>query len=92
MSGVELPGKPVALFNASPGAMHAQASLTEILTTMATRVISDAAVNLPLGTKHLNAAAMVADPEIAAALWAGLAALSAAVKEPAVTDHFNRRA
>ena len=79
VGGVELPGKPVALFNASPMATYAQASLTEIFTTMAASVISDAAVTLPLGAKHLDAAALVADPTIAATLRAGLTALSAAV-------------
>lgn len=34
VSGEEFVGKPIALFNASPRAIHAQASLTEIVTTM----------------------------------------------------------
>jgi len=80
VSGVELPGKAVALFNASPTATHAPASLIEILTTMSARVITDAAVTLPLGAKRLDAAGMAADAEIAAALRAGLSALAAAAR------------
>jgi chromate reductase, NAD(P)H dehydrogenase (quinone) len=79
VSGVELPGRPVALFNASPTATFATAALVEILTTMSARVIAGASVTLPLGAKRLDAEGMAADPGIAAALRAGLAALRAAV-------------
>jgi chromate reductase, NAD(P)H dehydrogenase (quinone) len=79
VSGVELPGKPVALFNASPTATFAPAALVEILTTMSARVIAAASVTLPLGAKRLDAEGMAADPQIAAALRAGLAALRTAV-------------
>ncbi|MGH8137417.1 MAG: NADPH-dependent FMN reductase [Steroidobacteraceae bacterium] len=43
VAGEEFVGKPVALFNASPRASHAQASLTETITTMSGRIISEAA-------------------------------------------------
>lgn len=75
VSGVELPGKPVALFNASPTSTHAHAALVEILTTMSARVIATATVTLPLGAKKLDAAGMIGDPAIAAAIRVGLAAL-----------------
>ena len=80
VSGIELPGKPVAFFNASPTAAHAPVALREILTTMSARVIDAAEVTLPLGAKRLDAAGMAADPGIAAALRAGLGALAAAVR------------
>ncbi|HEY6853744.1 MAG TPA: NADPH-dependent FMN reductase [Gemmatimonadales bacterium] len=75
VSGVELPGKPVALFNPSATSTHAQAALVEILTTMSARVIADATVTLPLGAKKLEVAGMIADPAIAAAIRAAIAAL-----------------
>lgn len=77
VSGVELPGKPVALFNASPTSTYVQSALVEILTTMSARVIAGATVTLPIGARQLAAARFVADPRIAAALCAGLAALLA---------------
>jgi chromate reductase len=78
VGGVELPGKPVALFDASPASTYAHAALVEILTTMSARVIAAATVALPLGAKKLDAAGMIADPAIAAALGTGLASLIAA--------------
>jgi NAD(P)H-dependent FMN reductase len=80
VSGVELPGKPVALFNASPASTHAHAALIEILTTMSARVIAAAAVTLPLGAKKLDARGLAADSGVAAALRAGLRALEQAAK------------
>jgi chromate reductase, NAD(P)H dehydrogenase (quinone) len=44
VSSEEFVGKPIALFNASPLATHAQASLTEILTTMAGRITPEASI------------------------------------------------
>ena len=48
VSSLEFPGKPIALFNASPHAVHAQASLLEILTTMSGRVVPKACITVPL--------------------------------------------
>ena len=79
VSGVELPGKPVALFDASPTSTYAHAALVEILTTMSARVIAAATVTLPLGAKKLDADRMIADPSIAESLRIGLAELVAAV-------------
>ena len=70
-------GKPVALLNAAPRAFHAQASLREILGTMAARLIPEAFVTLPLTGTTLNAEAIAADPVMARRLREGLAALAA---------------
>lgn len=75
VGGVELPGKPVALFNASPTSTHVYASLVEILTTMSARVIHAATVTLPLGARKLDVPGLLADDGIATALRASLAAL-----------------
>ena len=41
-------GKPVAIFNASPRSIHADAALREILTTMSANIVTDACLALPL--------------------------------------------
>ena len=40
--------KPVAIFNASPRSVHADAALREILTTMSANLVTDACLALPL--------------------------------------------
>jgi chromate reductase, NAD(P)H dehydrogenase (quinone) len=76
VSGVELPGKAVALFNASPTSTYVRDALVEILTTMSARVILEATVTLPLGARQLDVAGMLADRDIVTALRAGLSALT----------------
>ena len=78
VSGVELPGKPVALFNASPTSTYVRDALVEILTTMSAHVILEATVTLPLGARQLDVAGMLADGGIVTALRAGLSALTVA--------------
>ncbi|MGL4285408.1 MAG: NADPH-dependent FMN reductase [Phreatobacter sp.] len=72
VSSPEFPGKPVALINTSPRAFHAQASVREVLTTMAARLVPEAFVSLPLLGHVHNAATIVADHDLAAALTLGL--------------------
>lgn len=40
--------KPVALLNASPRAVHAQAALKEIITVMSARIVEAASISLPI--------------------------------------------
>jgi len=64
-------GKPVAIFNASPRSVHADAALREILTTMSASIVEAACLALPLRGLNLSEDAMVAahaEP-IGAALW-----------------------
>jgi NAD(P)H-dependent FMN reductase len=85
VGGVECYQKPVALFNPSPSATHAHAALVEILTTMAANVVAAACVTLPVAGRGLEAADIVADPDLARELRSGLAALvelSSARPEP----------
>ncbi len=70
-------GKPVALINVAPRAFHAQASLREILGTMAARLIPEAFVTLPLAGTAMSAEAIAADPVMARRLREGLEALGA---------------
>ena len=74
VSSGETVGKPVALLNASPRSTYAQASLREILTTMAARVNETASVTVPLLGSALDAAGIVAHPELSAMLRAAMSA------------------
>jgi NAD(P)H-dependent FMN reductase len=72
-------GKPVALLNAAPRAFHAQASLREILATMAARLIPEAFATLPLTGKQVTAEDVLADPLNATRLKESLEALRGAL-------------
>lgn len=70
--------KPVALLNASPRAMHAQAALRETLTVMSARIIEDASITVPIIGSNLGEEGIVTHPDISASLRAALIALRAA--------------
>lgn len=72
-------GKPVALLNASGRARHADASLREILSTMAAVVIERASITIPLPGSLLDEDAIAGLPAVAAALRQALAHLREAV-------------
>ena len=73
-------GKPTALINTSPRAFHAQASLREILSTMAARVIPEAFAAISLTGKTVTADNVLADPACARALKESLEALLVAMR------------
>jgi hypothetical protein len=52
--------KPVAIFNASPRSLHADAALREILTTMSARLVEPACLALPLRATGVTTEAIVA--------------------------------
>jgi NAD(P)H-dependent FMN reductase len=52
--------KPVAIFNASPRSVHADAALREILTTMSARLVVPACLALPLRSTGATTDAIVA--------------------------------
>jgi NAD(P)H-dependent FMN reductase len=81
VSGEEFVGKPIALFNASPRAIHAQASLTEILTTMAGRIVPEASITVSLLGKNLDATGIVDDTEISSKLQAAIGAFATAIEQ-----------
>jgi chromate reductase, NAD(P)H dehydrogenase (quinone) len=80
VSGFEMPGKPVALFNASPRASEAQAALRLVLHTIATRLVEEASVTLPLLAKDMDARAIAADETMAATIVRALEAMATAVR------------
>jgi chromate reductase len=58
--------KPVAIFNASPRSVHANAALREILVTMSARLIDEACLDLPLRGTGMGEQQMVHSPHAAA--------------------------
>ncbi|WP_248751637.1 NADPH-dependent FMN reductase [Pseudomonas sp. MWU15-20650] len=62
VSSEEFPGKPVALFNASPRASHAQAALRLVLETMSARIIEEASITVNLLSSPLSAEGIATDP------------------------------
>jgi NAD(P)H-dependent FMN reductase len=74
-------GKPVALVNTSPRAFHAQASLREILSTMAARIVPEAFAELSLARKQVTADEILTDAANARRLKEALEALIRALQE-----------
>jgi len=74
-------GKPVVLIIASPRAFHAQASLREVLSTMAARFVTDAFATLPLGAKTVAADDVLKDARCVKRLTESLDALIAALQQ-----------
>jgi chromate reductase, NAD(P)H dehydrogenase (quinone) len=72
-------GKPTALINTSPRAFHAQASLREILSTMAARLTPEAFAAIALTGKAATVDDVLADAVCTRRLTESLEALIAAV-------------
>jgi chromate reductase, NAD(P)H dehydrogenase (quinone) len=81
VSGEEFVGKPIALFNASPRAIHAQASLAEIVTTMAGRIVPEASITVSLLGKNLDAGEIVADLEISSKVQNAIVTIAIAIEQ-----------
>jgi NAD(P)H-dependent FMN reductase len=62
VSSEEFPGKPVALFNASPRASHAQAALRLVLETMSASIIEEASMTVNLLSSQSSAEGIATDP------------------------------
>ena len=84
-SGEEMIDKPVAVLNASPLSVYANASLHETITVMSARLIAAASITMLVPVRHLDAAGMVACPEVASTLRVALAAFARAV-DPATSE------
>jgi chromate reductase, NAD(P)H dehydrogenase (quinone) len=69
-------GKPVALVNTSPRARHAHESLREVLLTMATVVVPEASISIPLLGGASTEQAMLDSSEVRQAVLRLFAALS----------------
>ena len=73
--------KPVALFNTSPRAVHAQASIREILTTMSARIVEAASISLPILGGGFDEAGIVTHTVMSVALSKALQTFQAAISE-----------
>jgi NAD(P)H-dependent FMN reductase len=80
VASVEFPGKAVALLNTSARATHAQAQLTEILTTMSARLVPEASVTLALPDQAADGADLAPDLEFSRTLRSALCALARAIQ------------
>jgi NAD(P)H-dependent FMN reductase/RimJ/RimL family protein N-acetyltransferase len=79
VSGIELTGKPVALFNTSTRSVYAQAALREVLVTLGTRFLEQACVTVSLTADSRTPQQLAADPAIAASIAAAFHHLAASV-------------
>lgn len=78
--------KPVALLNASPRAVHAQASLKEIMSVMSARIVEEASITVPIIGADLDETGIVTHPHLADALCAALQALQTATNHYRMED------
>src|SRR5699024_1459606 len=60
--------KPVALFNASPRANHAQAALRETIVTMSARIVEAACITVPLLGSGFSEDGVVHDSAMSASI------------------------
>jgi NAD(P)H-dependent FMN reductase len=67
--------KPVGLFNTSPRAVHAQASLKEVISVMSALIVSEACITLPILGSILNEKELIYDSTITTVLIKALNAL-----------------
>ncbi len=81
VSGEEFVGKAIALFNASPRAIHAQAQLTEIVTTMAGRIVPEASITVSLLAKNIDADGIIADKNISSQVQTAIVAFANAIEQ-----------
>lgn len=78
----EFPGKPVALFHASPYGDHAKAALAEILKTMSACLVHEAFLTVNLrGKKPAELTAILAAAEVMDSLRDSLSALAEGISE-----------
>jgi NAD(P)H-dependent FMN reductase len=75
VSGPDVPGKPVAVVNATTRAHIAHASLIETLKTMSAEVVDAASIALPLGPGQRDRSSILADETLRARLQDAIGAL-----------------
>ena len=74
ISAPDFMGKPVLLLNISPLSVHAHAQLREVLNTMSARVYADGVYTLAIPRQRHEAASLLADADLSAALRAAVMA------------------
>jgi chromate reductase, NAD(P)H dehydrogenase (quinone) len=93
VSSVEFPEKSTALINTSQRAIHGDAQLREILTTMSAQLIERASITLPLWGRNLDAAGIRSDPALSEQLRTALEYFAGAIRlkgtsKPAADSRF----
>lgn len=78
---VGLDGLPVALVNTAPRAVHAQAALAEIVTTMGWSIVADASLQIAVARKGVLLPETGLDAEFADPLRRAVHALAAAARD-----------
>ena len=78
---LEFPETPVALINASPHAVHADAHMRETLILMNARLIEAASLTIPLQGQPLTPDQIAAHPELGPRIAETLAAFTQAIAE-----------
>lgn len=73
-------GVEINVLDTSPHSVHARASLIEVLATMGTRLVAEASVVIPIRGRHLDADAILQDPELSSTLRKGLATFLRAIE------------
>ena len=81
VSGPEFVDKPVVLLSASTRSTYAYDTLRTTITTMSGRLIENASITLPLLGRNYDAAAIVADVELARSLRAALEVFQNAIDQ-----------
>jgi len=79
VGGFDFINKPVAFFNASLRSTYALASLTEIVTIMSGRIVSEASISVSLRELQLDEAGISAHAEIASTIQQALTAFAEAI-------------
>jgi NAD(P)H-dependent FMN reductase/RimJ/RimL family protein N-acetyltransferase len=79
VSGIELTGKPVALFNASARSVYAQAALREVLVTLGASFLDRACVTVPLTADPRTPQQLAAEPMISTPIAIALDRLAAGI-------------
>ncbi|ALS96871.1 NADPH-dependent FMN reductase [Lacimicrobium alkaliphilum] len=80
VAGEEFVAMPIALINTSPRAIHALASLREILTTMSGVIVDEACLSLPLLGSGMSANDIVHEPTFAEPLQNSLFEFCSAIQ------------
>ena len=75
--------KPVALFNASPRAHHAQAALREIVTVMSARLVEAASITVPLLGRGADETVVLEDADLSGRVREALAVFVEAIRRHA---------
>jgi chromate reductase len=86
VGSLSFPGKPVALFNASPRASEAQDALRLVLKTMSARLIDEASISLDLLSKKMAAKQIAEDPNLSPLVTEALHTFVKAITEGGAND------